>query len=182
MRDPSDDAGDMRRVKASSSWVTGDLMNVSDVVDVEFLASLLTESTVSPLYGGLIKSGTRSRIINTGYFPKLRIPGTVITTFSKAMEDVATRRINRAMIGGAIIQVMVRFDQPMAPSERGMFDFCYNVSAAVQQARRTEILHMKAKGDRRGRRTVENDAKAICNHGCQPGVVHTVRLRGNQCI
>jgi Zn-dependent M16 (insulinase) family peptidase len=71
---PSDDTGDLRRVKASSSWVAGDLMNVSDVVDLEFLAILLTESTVSPLYGGLIKSGTGSRLINTGYFPKLRTP------------------------------------------------------------------------------------------------------------
>jgi Zn-dependent M16 (insulinase) family peptidase len=71
---PSEESGDSRGVKASLSWVSGDLMNVSDVVDLEFLAVLLTESTVSPLYGGLIRGAIGTRFINTGYFPRLRTP------------------------------------------------------------------------------------------------------------
>jgi hypothetical protein len=58
----------------------------------------------------------------------------------EAMEEVASRPINQVMIERTRIQLI---DPSLAPSEMGMFNFYYNGSAAVQQVRRTEILHMK---------------------------------------
>ena len=63
-----------QKVKVALAWVAGDLMNVSDVVDLEFLSILLADSTVSPLYKGLIKPAIGTRFVSTGYFPKVRNP------------------------------------------------------------------------------------------------------------
>lgn len=62
------------KIRASVSWMCGDLRNISDVVDLEFLSILLTQSTVSPLFRGLIKTEFGSRFLATGYFPKVRSP------------------------------------------------------------------------------------------------------------
>ena len=66
--------------KAAVAWVAGDLMNVSDVIDLEFLSVLLTDSPVSPLYKSLIKPGLASKFMSTGYFPNVRNPYFVVGT------------------------------------------------------------------------------------------------------
>lgn len=62
------------RVRASLSWMCGDLRNISDIVDLEFLSILLTYSSVSPLYRGLLKPEFGTRFLHTGYFPVVRNP------------------------------------------------------------------------------------------------------------
>jgi Zn-dependent M16 (insulinase) family peptidase len=70
----SDENGDSRAVKAPLSWISGDLMNISDLGDLEFSAILSTNSTISPLYSGLIKTDVGKRFMNTRYFPRVRNP------------------------------------------------------------------------------------------------------------
>jgi Zn-dependent M16 (insulinase) family peptidase len=67
-------------------------------------------------------------------------PGSVIRTFEEAIARVAEGAITREMIDRAIIQMIAKLDHPIAPSERGMFDFLFNVSSAVQQARKDAIF------------------------------------------
>lgn len=69
---PSD--GDQNKVRASVSWMVGDLRNISDIVDLEFLSLLLAGSSLSPLYKGLIKTGLGSKFIDTGYHSFVRSP------------------------------------------------------------------------------------------------------------
>ena len=62
------------KIRAAVSWMCGDLRNISDMMDLEFLSILLTHSTTSPLYRGLIKTELGSKFFETGFFPSLRTP------------------------------------------------------------------------------------------------------------
>lgn len=69
-----DEGTQPEKIRAAVSWICGDLRNISDVIDLEFLSILLTQSTVSPLFRGLIKTEFGSRFLATGYFPIMRSP------------------------------------------------------------------------------------------------------------
>jgi Zn-dependent M16 (insulinase) family peptidase len=70
----SNENGDFRVVKASLSWVAGGMMNISDLVDLPFSVTRLTDWPISPLYREFIKTNVEICFINTGYFPRLRNP------------------------------------------------------------------------------------------------------------
>lgn len=60
--------------KSAIAWQVSDLRNYSDIVDLEILSLLLTNSTASPLYKGLIQRGIGSKFIHTGFMPYIRSP------------------------------------------------------------------------------------------------------------
>ncbi|OHS94530.1 Clan ME, family M16, insulinase-like metallopeptidase [Tritrichomonas foetus] len=69
-----DDNSRPEKIRAAVAWMCGDLRNISDIIDLEFLSVLLTHSTVSPLYHGLIKTDVGTKFLETGYFPIIRSP------------------------------------------------------------------------------------------------------------
>lgn len=71
---PLNEYEDSTKIKAAVSWLAGDMRNISDIIDLEFLSILLTNSTLSTLYRSLIKTGIGSQLIETGFFPYSRSP------------------------------------------------------------------------------------------------------------
>ena len=74
---------DPTKVRVGAAWIVGDLRNVSEIIDLNFLSMLLTHSSASPLYKALIKSGFGSEFIETGLLPYMRTP-----YFSVGLEGV----------------------------------------------------------------------------------------------
>jgi Zn-dependent M16 (insulinase) family peptidase len=67
-------------------------------------------------------------------------PGLVIRTFEGVIPRVADGTITRDMIDRAIIQMTAKLDEPIAPTQSGMFDFFFNVSSTGQQERRELVF------------------------------------------
>lgn len=83
-------------VRASVSWMVGDLRNMSDVYDLTILGMLLSGSDISPLYKGLIKTGIGTRFLGTGFHDYIRSP-----YFSIGLEGVSqenARKLNSTIL------------------------------------------------------------------------------------
>lgn len=126
-----DEDSQPEKVRASVSWMCGDLRNISDIVDLEFLSILLTQSTVSPLFRGLIKTEFGSRFLATGYFPILRSPyfsiglegfNPTFTTFNQTVLALLKQLYKQGFDSNRVKSLLNRYEirQKTISSSQGM--------------------------------------------------------------
>ena len=65
---------DPTKVRASMTWMVGDLRNYSEIIDLSVLMALLSDSTLSPLFKGLVEKGYGTKYFETGFSPFVRSP------------------------------------------------------------------------------------------------------------
>jgi hypothetical protein len=107
------------------------------VLQSEFLQ---TSGLDKQLYGTM--TGTFDPVMGIIAFTSVKNqnPGEVLRVLEEAIGRVAAGDINDDMIARAIIQLITKIDQPVAPSEKGTYEFMFGIDAELLQSQRNRIL------------------------------------------
>ncbi|OHT05182.1 Mitochondrial presequence protease [Tritrichomonas foetus] len=144
---------DKSKVRASVSWMVGDLRNITDVADFQFLELLLLQSHASPLYKALIQGKLGTRLIGSGYHNYIRssyfsiglegVDKSNMTTYNQtildALEDIYKKGFEKIRIDSIIHQLEI--SKNSVSNQQGIENWQSLISSWIHDVSPFEILN-----------------------------------------